>query len=92
MPSDPNGQNEPQNYASSRGGSSYVGLPAVAPPATTSKGPIYKAFAFWIYPFTRFHRIPVFKRVWLYLTFMAVYSFVVDIVVTQNFSMAFGTS
>lgn len=79
MPSDPPQSNEPQNYsAASRQG--------VQTQAASSKNPIYKAFAFWIYPFTRFHRIPVFKRVWLYLTFMAIYSFVVDIVVTQNFS------
>lgn len=87
MPSDPDTQNEPQNYsASSRGRVSSVGMPAITPQAPTSKGPIYKAFAFWVYPFTRFHRIPVFKRVWLYLAFMAVYSFAVDVVVTQNFS------
>ncbi len=82
MPIDPSEQDHAQNYAGSyRAKSSQVNMQ----PAAATKGPIYKAFAFWIYPFTRFHRIPVFKRVWLYLAFMAVYSFAVDVVVTRNF-------
>lgn len=32
----------------------------------------------WIRAFTRFHKVPVFKRVWLYLIFMAVYSLLID--------------
>lgn len=32
----------------------------------------------WLLAFTRFHRIPVFKRVWLYLLIMALYTAAVD--------------
>jgi putative membrane protein len=32
----------------------------------------------WIRPFTRLHRIPVFKRVWIYLTLIAAYTIIID--------------
>ena len=32
----------------------------------------------WSRPFVLAHRIPVFKRVWLYVAMMAVYAFAVD--------------
>lgn len=35
-------------------------------------------FAMWLLPFTRLHRIPVFKRVWLYVALMAGYTLIVD--------------
>lgn len=44
----------------------------------TGKHPIPSAFRIWVFPFTRIHRIPVFKRVWLYLTVMAMYGAGVD--------------
>ncbi|HEY9679845.1 MAG TPA: bestrophin family ion channel [Drouetiella sp.] len=40
---------------------------------TGKQHPIPKSFRTWILPLTRMHRIPVFKRVWLYLAVMAVY-------------------
>ena len=32
----------------------------------------------WVRAFTRFHQIPVFRRVWLYLAFMTVYTILID--------------
>lgn len=34
----------------------------------------------WLRPFTRLHRVPVFKRVWIYLALMAIYTVIVDLV------------
>lgn len=39
----------------------------------------------WINAFLKMHRIPVFRRVWLYLTLMAVYTIVVDKVADATF-------
>lgn len=39
----------------------------------------------WINAFTRMHRIPVFKRVWLYLFLMACYTVVVDKIADATF-------
>lgn len=44
-----------------------------------------KAIRVWVLPFTRFHRIPVAKRVWLYLAFMAVYVIAVDWLTERSF-------
>lgn len=41
---------------------------AIAPTAAKS----------WLLAFTRFHRIPVFKRVWIYLAVMAAYTCLID--------------
>ena len=41
--------------------------------------------AMWVLPFTRMHHIPVFKRVWLYVTIMAVYTVAVDYISGKNF-------
>ncbi len=38
----------------------------------------------WIRAFTRFHKVPVFKRVWLYLFFMAIYTYLVDIFIDKD--------
>lgn len=43
----------------------------------------------WIHPFSRFHRIPVFKRVWFYLAIMAAYTTVVHFIVMGNVSSQF---
>lgn len=39
----------------------------------------------WLLPFTRMHRIPVFKRVWLYVALMALYTFAVEYIADKNF-------
>ncbi len=39
----------------------------------------------WILPFTRMHRIPVFKRVWLYVAMMAAYTIAVDYIAAKSF-------
>lgn len=56
-----------------------------SPPAKEELHGLAKALGIWILPFTRFHRIPVFKRVWLYLAFMFGYVWIVDWFVDQNF-------
>jgi len=38
---------------------------------------VRKALGVWIIPFTRFHKIPVFRRVWLYLAVMTIYTLIV---------------
>lgn len=40
----------------------------------------------WILPFTRVHRIPVFKRVWLYVAIMAGYTVLVDYISGKEFN------
>jgi len=35
---------------------------------------IHKSLVPWIHPFTRFHHIPVFKRIWLFMALMAAYT------------------
>lgn len=40
----------------------------------------------WVLPFTRMHRIPVFKRVWLYVAVMAGYTILVDYISGKNFN------
>jgi len=49
----------------------------------TSKQPVLNSKA-WILAFTRFHRIPVFKRVWVYLAVMAVYTIGIDWLTDRN--------
>ncbi len=39
----------------------------------------------WARPFTRAHRVPVFKRVWLYLALMTVYTLLVDWIAGHSF-------
>ena len=56
------------------------------PPFEQTTGPRRPlASSSWINSFTRFHRIPVFKRVWLYLFLMACYTIVVDVVADATF-------
>lgn len=55
------------------------------PRASDSHNPLVRAMTFWIYPFTRFHRTPVSKRIWIYMLFMACYAYAVDIVTSGNF-------
>ncbi|HEY9785096.1 MAG TPA: bestrophin family protein [Candidatus Obscuribacterales bacterium] len=38
----------------------------------------------WTRPFTRLHRVPVFKRVWVYLAFVAAYTCLVDALPMTN--------
>ncbi len=67
-------------------------IPAPTPRSTvtlpsmeTAKG-INKSLSIFIHPFTRMHRIPVFKRLWLYLTMMAVYATFVSWIADQGIS------
>ncbi|MBY0358365.1 MAG: hypothetical protein K2W82_10225 [Candidatus Obscuribacterales bacterium] len=46
---------------------------------------LHKTLGMWIHPFTRFHRIPVSKRVWLYMAVMAAYIVLVNWITDQNF-------
>jgi putative membrane protein len=43
----------------------------------------------WIHPWSKLHRIPVFKRVWFYLALMAAYTTVVHFIVVDNVSPQF---
>jgi putative membrane protein len=43
----------------------------------------------WIHPFSRLHRIPVFKRVWFYLAMMTAYTTIVHFIVSGNISSQF---
>jgi putative membrane protein len=43
-----------------------------------------RTVAMWVLPFTRVHRTPVFKRVWLYLFFIAIYTIAVDYFEAKN--------
>jgi putative membrane protein len=63
------------------------------------KSAYQKLIGTWLHPFTRFHRIPVARRVWLYLFLMAGYTVLVDWYASTTFpsrvfkeagSMAFG--
>lgn len=38
----------------------------------------HRTIASWVRPFTRFHKVPVARRVWLYLAAMAAYTVLVD--------------
>ncbi|MBX9669594.1 MAG: bestrophin family protein [Candidatus Obscuribacterales bacterium] len=44
-----------------------------------------KALRMWYRPFVLAHRIPVFKRVWLWVAVMAVYTLLVDWIAEENF-------
>ncbi len=55
------------------------------PSMETAKG-VHRALGIFIHPFTRMHKIPVFKRLWLYLTLMAVYAVGVTWVADQGIS------
>jgi putative membrane protein len=43
----------------------------------------------WITPFSRIHRMPVFKRIWFYLTLMAVYTVAAHFLVDRSITAAF---
>lgn len=45
-----------------------------------------KTMSIFVHPFTRMHRIPVFKRLWFYLTLMAIYDCIVDSISAANIS------
>ncbi|PWT99469.1 MAG: hypothetical protein C5B53_05360 [Candidatus Melainabacteria bacterium] len=44
--------------------------------STSGKGS-FAHLKMWIHPFTRFHQIPVFKRVWIYVAIIGVYTLIV---------------
>lgn len=45
-----------------------------------------KAFGIWIHPFTRLHKIPVFRKIWLYLVVVGIYSTAVAALVDLDYS------
>ncbi|MBX9689391.1 MAG: hypothetical protein K2X27_21960 [Candidatus Obscuribacterales bacterium] len=47
-------------------------------PGKAANSPRKKSVGSWILAFTRFHKIPVFKRVWFYLFLMAAYTLTID--------------
>ncbi len=49
------------------------------------KDTITGTISLWSRPVVMAHRIPVFKRVWIYVALMAVYALIVDYVAGQNF-------
>jgi len=60
-------------------------MPAKALPKSTDKTSIYRSINTWVRPFTRFHKIPVASRVWLWLAIMTVYCIIVDVITDKNF-------
>lgn len=52
------------------------------PPKHTNE--FRKTISMWTRPFTRFHQIPVFKRVWLYLAAVTVYTIAIDVLATTS--------
>lgn len=62
----------------------WAGFSSTTYPKVESHQDVRRAFGMWIHPFTRLHRIPVFRRIWLYLVFMAAYSFAVTYIVDQD--------
>lgn len=58
---------------------------AAAPAPSGSPSRLRKTLRMWYRPLVLFHRVPVFKRVWLYIAAMAVYTLVVDWIAAENF-------
>ncbi len=58
---------------------------ATAPGRGDEAGRIRRGFRSWYRPFVLAHRIPVVKRVWLYVAVMALYTFLVDWIAQENF-------
>jgi putative membrane protein len=62
---------------------------AAAPLDTVTAAHIEQSLLTWINPFSRLHRIPVFKRVWFYLALMAAYATMVHFWVAGHVSPTF---
>ncbi|MBZ0189374.1 MAG: hypothetical protein K8F91_24225 [Candidatus Obscuribacterales bacterium] len=60
------------------GGSKLSGFQAVKEGNQSRPTTVKRALGVWIVPFTRLHKIPVFRKVWLYLLVMTVYTFAVQ--------------
>ena len=60
------------------------GGPSV-PQQETRNSVLPPALRVWIHPFSRVHKIPVVKRVWVYLACMAVYASLVEWITDHNF-------
>jgi len=80
-----------ENAAAEKGFSTPSGVPAATPvqdpagcQASAGKRELGKALGLWIHPFSRLHKIPVFKRVWLYLALMAAYTALVNWIADQS--------
>lgn len=62
----------------------WAGFSSTTIPRVESPQEVGKLFGIWIHPFTRLHKIPVFRKVWLYLVVMGAYAFAVTWVVDQE--------
>lgn len=62
----------------------WAGFSSTALPRLEAKDEVGKAFGIWIHPFTRLHKIPVFRKIWLYLVVMVIYSVIVTYIVDQD--------
>ncbi|MBX9695980.1 MAG: hypothetical protein K2Z81_26575 [Cyanobacteria bacterium] len=58
-----------------------AGSNAPTPSAYANEGGLMRQISVWFLAFTNFHKIPVFRRVWLHVALMALYSLGVDFVV-----------
>lgn len=58
----------------------------VTPGKVESKQSVKRAFGLWIHPFTRLHKIPVFRKIWLYLVAMGIYCFLTSFFIDTNSS------
>jgi len=56
-----------------------------APQPTVEGGGLRKTLRSWYRPFVLLHRVPVVKRVWLWVAAMAVYTITVDWIAEENF-------
>lgn len=60
----------------------FINAAAVQPKPT---GQMERGFRMWFRPFVLAHRVPVFKRVWLYAAGMALYTYAVDWIAAEKF-------
>jgi putative membrane protein len=60
-----------------------------APMDTATAEHMQQSLMTWIHPFSKLHRIPVFKRVWFYLALMTAYTTIVHFFVVGNVSPQF---
>ena len=51
-------------------------------------GDIQTSLRTWLHPWSKLHRIPVFKRVWFYLAIMGAYTTIVHFIVVGQISVA----
>jgi ion channel-forming bestrophin family protein len=86
MASDGQASDNKSHPAIGAGAGSYDGE---APIDTVTAAHMEQSLRTWIHPFSKLHRIPVFKRVWFYLALMAAYTTMVHFWVAGNVSPQF---